>query len=335
MKHPIDPRVDCVFKALLGAEHNRRLLIHFLNAMLSGELSAPITEVTILNPYHEREFRSDKLSIVDVKAQDQARRLYQIEIQLLNLPDLPGRIVYGWANLYRSQLKKGDGYDQLQPAYSIWLLGETLRPEVTEGLHRFRLQDEQRRSLVAHGGIWLVELSKVTVETVHTEQERWLKFFVEGERLDEAQLPEWMQTAEMQQAMSTLQGFSEQERAYHRYQARLDYLRQQKSIENYMRAIRAEKEQAQAEKEQAQAEKEQAQAEKEQAQAAEEQARAAEEQARAAEEQARAAEEQARVAEARERAEKEQAQAAEARERAEKEAALAEIARLKAQLRDH
>ncbi len=172
---------------------------------------------------------------------------------MLNLPDLPGRIVYGWANLYRSQLQKGDRYDQLKPAYSIWLLAETLRLGVTEALHRFRLQDEQRRSLVAHGGIWLVELSKVTIETVHTEQEHWLKFFVEGERLDDAQLPEWewMRTVEMQQAMSTLQGFSEQERAYHRDQARQDYLRQQKSIENYMKAIRAEVEQAQAEKAQA------------------------------------------------------------------------------------
>ena len=131
---------------------------------------------------------------------------------------------------------------------------------MTEALHRFRLQDEQRRSLVAHGGIWLVELSKVTVDTVHTEQERWLKFFVEGERLDEAQLPEWMQTVEMQQAMSTLQGFSEQERAYHRYQARQDYLRQQKSIENYMKAIRAEVEQARAAEERERAEKEQARA---------------------------------------------------------------------------
>ncbi|MEZ5583822.1 MAG: hypothetical protein R3F37_14700 [Candidatus Competibacteraceae bacterium] len=35
-------KVDCVFKALLGAEHNRRLLIHFLNAMLGDDLSAPI-----------------------------------------------------------------------------------------------------------------------------------------------------------------------------------------------------------------------------------------------------------------------------------------------------
>ena len=96
-----------------------------------------------------------------------------------------------------------------------------------------------------------------------------------------------------------LQGFSDQERAYHRYQARQDYLRQQKSIENRLRALVAEAEQARAEKEQE-----------------------------------RAAEAQERAAEAQERAEKEQARAAEERERAEKEAALAEIERLKALLRN-
>ena len=103
----------------------------------------------------------------------------------------------------------------------------------------------------------------MTVETVHTEQERWLKFFVEGERLDEARLPEWMQTEEMKQAMSTLQGFSDQERAYHRYQARQDYLRQQKSIENRLLALLAEAEQARAAEEQAKAAEARERAEKE------------------------------------------------------------------------
>jgi hypothetical protein len=42
MKHSIDPKIDCVFKALLGAERNRRLLIHLLNAILTGELAAPV-----------------------------------------------------------------------------------------------------------------------------------------------------------------------------------------------------------------------------------------------------------------------------------------------------
>ncbi len=42
MRHPIDPKIDCVFKALLGAEANRRLLIHFLNAVLGADLPAPV-----------------------------------------------------------------------------------------------------------------------------------------------------------------------------------------------------------------------------------------------------------------------------------------------------
>ncbi len=34
MKHKIDPAADCVFKAILGSEKYKNLLIHFLNAVL-------------------------------------------------------------------------------------------------------------------------------------------------------------------------------------------------------------------------------------------------------------------------------------------------------------
>ena len=77
MRHAIDPKIDCVFKALLGSEENRGLLIHFLNAILGPDLPRPVIEVQILNPYNEREFLTDKLSIVDVKARDDQSRLYQ------------------------------------------------------------------------------------------------------------------------------------------------------------------------------------------------------------------------------------------------------------------
>lgn len=274
MKHPIDPKVDCVFKALLGTERNRGLLMHFLNAILAGELAAPIVEVELLNPYNEREFIDDKLSIVDVKARDSTGRFYQIEIQLLNVPDLPARILYGWADLYSAQLQDGEGYDLLKPTYSIWLLGETLRPKIKEAIHRFRLRDEQGRSLLDHGGIWLLELSKCTIETVETEQERWLRFFIEGPWLDDEHLPEWMDTEEMHQAMSTLKAFSEKERHYHQYQARQNYLRQQRSIQRYQDALHADLEQARAAEERERAEKERERAEKEQAQAEKAQAQA-------------------------------------------------------------
>jgi len=60
--------IDWVFKAILGTEKNKNLIIHFLNAVL--ELCGPdrITDIVLLNPYNKRNFIMDKLSVVDVKA---------------------------------------------------------------------------------------------------------------------------------------------------------------------------------------------------------------------------------------------------------------------------
>ncbi len=313
MRHAIDPKIDCVFKALLGADENRRLLVHFLNAMLGGELGAAITEVQILNPYNEREFLTDKLSIVDVKARDGRGRRYQIEIQLLGYPDLLARILYNWADLYSQQLESGQGYEQLKPTYSIWLLADELLSDRAGYRHRYRLRDDAGRELIDHGGIWLFELSKFAAERVESEEQRWLKFFRDGERLDAAALPAWMDTAEMRQAMSTLKGFSEKERAYHAYQARQEYLREQRSLQRALEQARAELEAARQAKEAAWQAKEEALREQE-----------AERQAKEA-----ALREQEAERHAKEEALREQEA-----ERHAKEAALAELARLKAQLLD-
>ena len=272
MRHPIDPKVDCVFKALLGAESNRALLIHFLNSVLVGALPGPITDVTILNPYNEREFSDDKLSVVDVKACDQAGNQYQVEIQLLTHRDLPARILYGWADLYSAQLQSGMDYGELRPTYAIWLLGEPLLVDRPEYAHCYRLRDDRGRVFLDHGGIWLLELSKFAADGVQTEQQRWLRFFNEAERLDEEALPEWMQTQEMKQAMSTLKVFSEKERAYHSYQARQNYLREQRSVQRHLDDLNAQIVTLRAVQEKERAAKEEERAAKEEERAAKEDA---------------------------------------------------------------
>ena len=96
MKPQIDPKVDCVFKAMLGSEAHKALLVHFLNAVLTRDPGKRIQDVELLNPYNEREFETDKLSVVDVKARDEAGQWYQIEIQLAAHPGLAARILYTW-----------------------------------------------------------------------------------------------------------------------------------------------------------------------------------------------------------------------------------------------
>jgi predicted transposase/invertase (TIGR01784 family) len=244
MQHAIDPKIDCVFKALLGAEENRNLLVHFLNAFLAQDLTEPLVSVEILNPYNAQECLTDKLSIVDVKARDTHERLYQIEIQLTSYGSLPARIVYNWADIYSQQLKSGEDYKKLQPTYAIWLLAENLIPNDKRYAHHFKFRDEQGGTLVEHGGIWLLELNKFNAQRVESEEQRWLKFFKEGEELNDEALPDWMATQEMKQAMSILNTFSEKDRQYFQYQARQEFLREQRTIQLELEEARQQQEQA-------------------------------------------------------------------------------------------
>lgn len=230
MKHHIDPKIDCVFKALLGSEENKNLLIHFLNAILTKEFKKPIISVDILNPYNDKEFLGDKLSIVDVKAKDQEAHVYQIEIQLKSYAYLPERMIYNWADIYSKQIQKGDKFDLLKPMYSIWLLAEDVIHSDKNYAHDYKLRDQNGTPLNQHGGIFLLELNKFNVQQLEDNEHIWLQFFKEGQKLDDQLLPDWMQTNEMRQAMDTLRVFSEKEKQYDIYQARMEYLREQNTL---------------------------------------------------------------------------------------------------------
>jgi predicted transposase/invertase (TIGR01784 family) len=245
MKHNIDPKVDCVFKALLGKEENSNLLVHFLNAVLGAELSEPIVSVVIINPYNDKEFLDDKLTIVDVKANDQSGRIYQIEVQLAYYSDLPARMVYTWGDIYCKQLRSGSDFTNLKPTYSIWLMGKNAIKDDDKYVHAYKLRDDTGKLLTDHGGIWLLELEKFSAVNVENEQERWLQFFKTGNSLnDEQELPDWMNTNEMRQAMGTLRQFSEKDKNYFAYQARQNYLRQQMTVYGELDATKLREQQA-------------------------------------------------------------------------------------------
>jgi len=273
MKHRINPIVDCVFKALLGSEKNKNLLIHFLNAVTGLEGDNIITDVVILNPYNEREFMEDKLSIVDIKAECQNDFKYQIEIQLAVYPALASRIVYNWSTIYHSQLTKKKGnYKELKPVLSIWLLDSPLFKDVEDYHLKFGLHDLSNKvSLSDHLTIHLLQLSHFDDHKgVCNETERWLYFFKQAENQDIENLPEVLKTKEMKQAMETLQDFSENQKNYLLYQSRLDAIYERNTLELMRREtelemalVKQKMEQAVKAQEQAVKEKEQAVKEKE------------------------------------------------------------------------
>lgn len=94
MKKIIRPTIDCVFKAILGSNENKPLLINFLNAILGSEKGQAIKDVVILNPYNEKEFQDDKLSIIDIKATDETGAFHQIDVQISIYPWLAERTIW-------------------------------------------------------------------------------------------------------------------------------------------------------------------------------------------------------------------------------------------------
>ena len=140
MRIGIRPTNDLAFKKIFGSTENARALISLLNAILV--LKSPIIDVTIENPYNLQDFESDKLSILDVKAIDQSGAIYDVEMQLTVFSGLVQRIVFYGCELYAGQLKAGENYDELRPAYSICLIDGILWRDATAVHHRFQLVDQ-------------------------------------------------------------------------------------------------------------------------------------------------------------------------------------------------
>jgi hypothetical protein len=61
---------DIFVKFLLGSEKNKKLLLSFINSVLTDSEFPNIIEIEIRNPFNLKSFTLDKESILDVKARD-------------------------------------------------------------------------------------------------------------------------------------------------------------------------------------------------------------------------------------------------------------------------
>ena len=98
----LNPRVDFAFKKLFGSEENKDILKPFLNAILP--VADQVAELELKNPYTLKNFPTDKLSILDIRATDAAGRQFTIEMQITD------------------QLQEGYGYSDLKKTIAIHVL---------------------------------------------------------------------------------------------------------------------------------------------------------------------------------------------------------------------
>lgn len=89
----VDPKVDYAFKRIFGVPAHAPILMDLLQAVLDFPPGHRIAELEIQNPFNEKEFEDDKMSVVDIQAKDQAGRLFNVEMQMLASATFTRRIL--------------------------------------------------------------------------------------------------------------------------------------------------------------------------------------------------------------------------------------------------
>ena len=230
----ITPRIDIAFKKIFGVEENKDLLISLINSIVSEE--DQVVDLTLLNPYNNKNFAKDKLSILDVKAKGVDGKLFNIEIQITDDADYDKRALYYWAKLYTEQLQAGSDYGQLSKAIGIHILNFISIPQAEKYHNVFHIHEKETgvryfKDLELH----TIELKKFSpnsqegldelVSKIQASIDIWAAFLTRHELLNKESLPSPLNNPELKKALGVLEvmNFGEEERDA--YEERLKWLR--------------------------------------------------------------------------------------------------------------
>ncbi|MEJ6950722.1 Rpn family recombination-promoting nuclease/putative transposase [Natronospora cellulosivora (SeqCode)] len=222
----LNPRVDFVFKKLFGSEENKDILISFINSIVDEKQQ--IKDLILKNPYNEKEFYNDKLSILDIKAVDEKDNWYNIEMQISDQDYYDKRALYYWARLYTGQLKSGINYDKLEKSIVINVLNFNCLDE--ENYHnKYKLLNcESKEMFIDDIEIHFIELDKYDkdLDEIQTSLDRWVEFLKRAHKYNRDKIPHQLaEVLNLKKAIKVLDTMylSEDEREL--YEARLKWLR--------------------------------------------------------------------------------------------------------------
>jgi predicted transposase/invertase (TIGR01784 family) len=199
----INPKIDLVFKKLFGSEENKDILLSLINAVLPD--TQQISALEIKNPYNVSDYAEGKLSILDIKAEDENGNLYDIEMQIKGTTFYGKRTLYYWAKVFGSQLdylteaeiekkeKRGRSYSDLNKCIVISLMDFEFFKD--DRYHRcFVLKDREtsdRHVDLDYLDLYFIELEKFEhkYKSIRTTLDRWVKFLNNADRYTKDTLP--------------------------------------------------------------------------------------------------------------------------------------------------
>jgi len=221
----ISPLVDFAFKLMLASRGHERVTIHLLNAILGEKVK--VASIVIQNPFVGPNFEDDKFLVLDILAEDEQGRKFNIEMQTSIPGGLRQRLAFYDARLYVEQMREGDQYHELRPAIMICVLTKSLLKE-SERLHTdFRLRDETGHVLTDDLQVHLLELTKLTVTRENlnaaTPVEKWAYFLLNADKMTMEEIRELFPEPEFAEAAGVLEVIKNNPDQMDNYISRLKY----------------------------------------------------------------------------------------------------------------
>ena len=212
----VNPKIDLVFKKLFGSEENKDILLSLINSILP--LKQQIAKIILKNPYNVSDYAEGKLSILDIKAQDENGVLYDIEMQIRGSDFYGRRTLFYWAKMFGSQLDYINDFDtaneqieELEKLAELEKQGKLgysgLKKCIVISLIDFNFFNDHRynRYFMLKDGatneihkdldyldLYFIELKKFKAElqTVKTTLERWITFLNNAHKYTKDNLPQ-------------------------------------------------------------------------------------------------------------------------------------------------
>jgi len=118
----MDLRIDYAFKLIFGKGDQLSLasLVSLLNAIFANkQMNRVVKTVIIKNPFLEKETATDKLSVLDIRAELEDGTIVLIEMHLQGMGELKAKTIRSWARVYSEELEEGSRYNAQPPTISI------------------------------------------------------------------------------------------------------------------------------------------------------------------------------------------------------------------------
>ncbi len=176
----LDPRADMTFKKVF-ADH-KDLMISFLNAMLPLPDDGQVASIEYLPFELIPTMPLKKDTIVDVRCEDQQRRQFIVEMQMIWTADFFKRVLFNSSKAYVKQLKAGDDYSDLQPVYSLNLINEAFLHDTEEWYHDYGLVEfKYPDHVIEDMHVIFIELPKFKPHSFKDKKMTalWLRFLTE------------------------------------------------------------------------------------------------------------------------------------------------------------